>query len=135
MVRRAGGDLRGAAVVPVAADGVVAGVVVGVGVGERPHAGVLDHVAGDGEVAGALVQVQRDRGVVVVHVVVLDHRAGAGGQVVDAAAVVHHVLGVEDQVEGDRVVLQRGGRSVNRLVVVGAPVGVVLAAARVVHAP
>src|ERR1019366_6280501 len=123
VVRGAGGHLGGA------------GVVVGVGVGERPHPGVLHHVVRHREVAGALVEVQRDGAVVVVHVVVLDHAARVGGQVVDAAAVVHDVLGVEDQVVGDGVVLQRSRGGVDGLVVVGAPVGVVLAAARVVDAP
>src|ERR1019366_3060923 len=135
VVRGAGGHLGGAAVVPVPGEGAAVGVVVGVGVGERPHPGVLHHVVRHREVAGALVEVQRDGAVVVVHVVVLDHAARVGGQVVDAAAVVHDVLGVEDQVVGDGVVLQRSRGGVDGLVVVGAPVGVVLAAARVVDAP
>src|SRR5207247_3473409 len=67
--------------------------------------------------------------------VVGDHRAGARGQVVDAAAVEHRVLGVVDQVVRDGVVLQRGGGAVDGLVGVRAPVDVVLAAARVVDAP
>src|SRR6185437_14875058 len=97
--------------------------------------GVLHHVVLLGDVPGALVKVQRDRVVVVVHIVVFDHRAGVGGQVVDAAAVVHGVLGVEDQVAGDGVVFQGRRGRVDGLVVVGAAVLVVLAAADVVHAP
>src|SRR6185437_5028091 len=135
VVRRPGGDLGRAAVVPVAGERVVVGVVSGTGVGEGPDPGVLHHVVLLGDIPGALVEVQRDRVVVVVHIVVFDHRAGVGGQVVDAAAVVHGVLGVEDQVAGDGVVFQGRRARVDGLVVVGAAVLVVLAAADVVHAP
>ncbi|MGP3942560.1 FCD domain-containing protein [Streptomyces sp. 6N106] len=79
-------------VVPVLRDGAVIGVVGSAGVGEGPHADVLDYVVPECGVAGPFVQVEADGGVVVVDVVALHDGSGARRQVVQAAAVVEDLL-------------------------------------------
>src|SRR5690606_26961458 len=86
------------------------------GVDVQPLATGLDHVAGDGDVLAAFVEVDADTVADVEDVIFADHRTRIGRQVVDGAAVHEPGFDAMDPVAGHQRIAQRGRRFGARVV-------------------